>query len=91
MKNKTINAAAENVSVEEAPIKSDTNKPAWSFKGWNIGALLKGNKEAAKIIVSFLFGLLVPTDPTLKVLLGGLCKALLDTIDFYSSQVNLNK
>ena len=65
--------------------------PNFSFKGWNIPELIKGNKEAIKIAVAFVFGLWVPVDPTLKFVVGGLSKLALDTLDFYVNKVEIQK
>ena len=63
----------------------------FSMKGWNIPALMKGNKEAIKIVVAFVFGLWVPVDPTLKFVVGGLGKLALDSLDFYVNKVEIPK
>lgn len=65
--------------------------PNFSMKGWNIPELIKGNKEAIKIAVSFVFGLWIPVDPTLKFIAGGLGKLALDTLDFYVNKVKIQK
>jgi len=64
---------------------------AWSLTGWKIGELIKGNKEAVKIVAAFLLGLLTPANPAVQVLVGGISKALLDTLDFYCTDVVLKK
>jgi hypothetical protein len=71
--------------------KMINKSPTFSFKGWQLGKLLKGNKEAAKIALSFLLGLIVPADPVVKVLVGGIGKALMDTLDFYCTNVELKE
>ena len=65
--------------------------PNFSLKGWNIPALIKGNKEAIKIVIATILGLWVPVDPTLKFVVGGLGKLALDTLDFYVNKVDLEK
>ena len=69
--------------------KIESISKAWSLSGWKISELIKGNKEAAKIIASFLLGLITPASPVVQVLVGGISKALLDTLDFYCSDVKL--
>ena len=59
----------------------------FSFKGWDIGKFLKGNKEAAKLVVAALFGLWIPVQPELKLLAGAVSKLILDIIDYWASQV----
>ena len=61
----------------------------FSFKGWNVTEFLKGNKEAAKLVVAALFGLWVPMDPALKLVSAAASKLVLDLVDFYASKVVL--
>jgi hypothetical protein len=68
---------------------ADKISKGFSLSGWKLGKWLKGNKEAAKIVVSAGFGLWIPADPALKVLAGAVLKLVLDTIDFYASEVKL--
>jgi len=62
---------------------------SFSFAGWDWKLWLKGNKEAAKLVVSALFGLWIPATPELKLVAGTVLKLVLDLIDFYSSKVEL--
>jgi len=76
--------------MSEKKLDSRISK-AWSLTGWKIGELIKGNKEAVKIVAAFLLGLLTPASPAVQVLVGGISKALLDTLDFYCTDVVLKK
>jgi hypothetical protein len=58
-----------------------TEKRKWQFFEW-----LKGNKESAKLVISGLFGLWIPTNIELKIVAGTILKLLLDTIDFYTNK-----
>jgi len=61
----------------------------FSFAGWDWKKWLKGNKEATKLLVSAIFGFWVPGSPEMKVLAGAVLKLVLDTIDFWVSEVEL--
>ena len=63
--------------------------PRFSFWGFNAFEWLKGNKEAVKLVVSALFGLWIPTTPELKILSAACLKLTLDSIDFFTSNVEL--
>ena len=64
-----------------------TKSKNFSLQGWQIGKFLKGNKEAAKLVVAALFGLWMPVSPELKLLSGALSKLILDIIDYWASAV----
>jgi len=53
-----------------------------SLRGWNFREWLRGNKEAAKLVIAALFGFWVPADPAVKGLAAALLKLVLDTIDY---------
>jgi hypothetical protein len=59
----------------------------FSWKGWDWKKWLSGNKEAAKLFVSALFGLWLPADPALKVVAGSALKLALDSVDYWASKV----
>lgn len=59
------------------------------MEGFNLGKLVKGNKEAIKIAISTIVGLWTPADPALKVVVGSALKLTLDLIDFWASKVKL--
>ena len=60
----------------------------FSWKGWDWKKWLGGNKEAAKLVISALAALWVPTTPELKVLLGAVLKLALDSFDYWVSKVD---
>lgn len=59
----------------------------FSFEGWNLKTWFVKNKTSIKLVISALFGLWAPVTPELKVLSAAGLKLLLDSIDFYSSEV----
>jgi hypothetical protein len=67
----------------------DKISPNFSLKGWNVIDFLKGNKEVAKIVISAIFGLWIPVQPELKLVMGAASKLCLDMIDFWASEVKL--
>ena len=69
--------------------------PMWSMKGWSFGEWIHGNKELVKIVIGAIVAILMlyPAYASLFIV-GGLgtivVKALMDIIDFYSSEVKLS-
>lgn len=61
----------------------------FSIKGWSFKTWIIKNKKTLKIVIAGVFGYLLPLHPEYQVIGGALCKLLLDTIDFYSNEVNL--
>jgi len=68
---------------------ADKMSKSFSWDGWDWKAWLRGNKEAAKIVISALFGVWVPATPELKLVAGAGLKLVLDLIDFWASPVSL--
>ena len=69
--------------------------PRFSFQGWSIKEWVKGNKEALKIVIGAVVALsaLYPASAAWFAA-GGVgaivVKAVLDIIDFWGSEVELN-
>lgn len=59
---------------------------AFSFKGWKLWELLKGNKEVIKVILSFFAGLSIPSSPLTQIIVGASSKLLLDIFDYWLKQ-----
>lgn len=66
--------------------------PRLSFKGWDWKTWLKGNKESVKLFVALAVGLVSSSgDPVLIGVVGIVSKAVLDIVDFFTSEVKLAK
>ena len=59
---------------------------SYSFVGFKVGELIKGNAEAVKIVVSALFALWVPANPALQLVSGAALKLVLDLLHYYTSK-----
>jgi hypothetical protein len=58
----------------------------FDFSGWKLAEMLKGNKEAFKILIAALVALYVPATAPIAALWAALSKVILDVFDYYVSQ-----
>ena len=63
--------------------------PKFSLEGWDFKKWIKGNKETLKIVVPAVISILATQNIIAAGVLTIVGKAILDIIDFYSSEVKL--